>query len=156
MTFKVITAPEPLVDNSNNEWVFLAGSIEMGAATQWQQDVISKMQQRRDDITIFNPRRKEWNPDWEQSITCAPFKQQVEWELEGLAKADSIIMHFDPSTKAPITLLELGLFADRDLVVSCPDGYWRKGNVEIVCDHYGLPLYNDLDTLLEIHYFRFL
>ena len=35
--------------------------------------------------------------------------------------------------RAPITLLELGLFArSGKLIVCCPDGYWRKGNIEVV------------------------
>lgn len=53
-------------------------------------------------------------------------------------------MYFAPTTRAPITLLELGLFAQSGrLVVCCPDGFWRKGNVEVVSARYGVPLTND-------------
>jgi hypothetical protein len=47
---------------------------------------------------------------------------------------------FDPKGMAPITLLELGLFAqsDKKIVVCCPDGYWRKGNVDILCSRLGI------------------
>lgn len=48
-------------------------------------------------------------------------------------------MYFDPKTKSPITLLELGLFArSQKLIVYCPTGYWRKGNVDVVCERYNV------------------
>jgi hypothetical protein len=73
----------------------------------------------------------------------------VEWELAGLEQATVVAMYFAPSTKAPITLLELGLCArSGKLVVCCPDGYWRKGNVEVVCRRYGVPLLATLADLL--------
>ena len=65
----------------------------------------------------------------------------MEWELDGLERADVIAMWFAPDTRAPITLLELGLHARRKkVVVGCPDGFWRRGNVEIVCARFGIPL----------------
>jgi hypothetical protein len=46
--------------------------------------------------------------------------------------------------------LELGLFArSGKRVVGCPDGFWRKGNVEVVCDHYGIPMVEGLADLIE-------
>ena len=54
----------------------------------------------------------------------------------------------EPDTKAPITLLELGLFAGSGkLIVCCPAGFWRKGNVEVVCRRFGVPMVADLDAL---------
>jgi molybdopterin-guanine dinucleotide biosynthesis protein A len=59
-------------------------------------------------------------------------------------------MYFAPQTQAPITLLELGLFANSQrLIVCCPDGFWRKGNIEVVCARYHIPLTNSLNELLE-------
>jgi hypothetical protein len=76
-----------------------------------------------------------------QSIDEPMFREQVEWELDGLERADLIAMWFAPQTKSPITLLELGLTARSGrLLVGCPDGFWRKGNVEVVCARYGVPL----------------
>lgn len=58
-------------------------------------------------------------------------------------------MYFAPSTRAPITLLELGLFAQSGkLLVCCPEGYWRRGNVEVVCARYGIPMVADLAALI--------
>lgn len=124
--------------------IFLAGSIEMGTAVDWQ-DAITKIYQLR--FNIFNPRRDSWDSSWEQSFNNPEFYQQVNWELSALDKADYIIMYFDPESKSPISLLELGLYASSGkLHVICPEGFYRKGNVDIVCNKYNIPIYKDLKT----------
>jgi hypothetical protein len=132
--------------NSARKSVFLAGSIEMGVAENWQDRVGQYFHDLGYDI--FNPRREEWDSSWEQKFENPQFYQQVNWELNALENAYLIIMYFDPSTKSPISLLELGLFArSGKLRVVCPDGFWRKGNVEITCNYYKIPLYDNLETL---------
>jgi hypothetical protein len=132
--------------NSARKSVFLAGSIEMGVAENWQDRVGKFFHDLGYDI--FNPRREEWDSSWEQKFENPQFYQQVNWELNALESADLVIMYFDPSTKSPISLLELGLFArSGKLRVVCPDGFWRKGNVEITCNYYKIPLHNNLETL---------
>jgi Nucleoside 2-deoxyribosyltransferase like len=127
--------------------VFLAGSIEMGIAPNWQAALIAALADH--DLTILDPRREEWDPSWRQSIDEPKFREQVDWELDGLERADLVVMWFAPETRAPITLLELGLFArSGKLVVGCPDGYWRKGNVEVVCHRYGVPLVRTWDRFV--------
>lgn len=124
--------------NTGNISVFLAGSIEMGKAEDWQSEVQNIL--KDSDVTIFSPRRDDWNADWPQDASFQPFNEQVSWELDHIDQADMILMYFDPDTKSPITLLELGLLtANADKVlVCCPEGYWRKGNVDIVCQRYGI------------------
>ncbi len=69
--------------------------------------------------------------------------------IVGLAVAGVIAMYFAPRSRAPITLLELGLHAASGrLLVCCPPGFWRKGNVDIVCQRYGVPRVGDLDALV--------
>jgi hypothetical protein len=69
--------------------------------------------------------------------------------MDKLEEVDIIFMNILPESKSPITLLELGLHAAMgNLIVCCPDGFYRKGNVEIVCHRYGIPLYNDFETAL--------
>jgi hypothetical protein len=127
--------------------VFLAGSIEMGVATDWQEALIRALADR--DVAVLNPRRDAWDASWRQAIDNPQFREQVEWELDGLDRADVIAMWFAPDTKAPITLLELGLHArGGKLVVGCPDGYWRKGNVEVVCARFGAPLIDRWDAFV--------
>lgn len=132
--------------NRERKSVFLAGSIEMGTAENWQ-DIVGEYF-RVHNWDILNPRRDDWDSSWTQTFENAQFYQQVNWELNALEHSDLIIMYFDPNTKSPISLLELGLFARSGKIrVVCPDGFWRKGNVEIVCNYYNIPLYNNLTTL---------
>jgi hypothetical protein len=144
---QVIKAPEPL--NFDNQSVFLAGSIEMGKAIDWQTSVTASLVGT--DITILNPRRDDWDSSWEQTKTNPKFKEQVLWELNGMKAADIILMYFEPSTKAPITLLELGLFADSGkIIVVCPNGFWRKGNVDVVCEHCDVSQVETLDQAVAL------
>jgi hypothetical protein len=144
----VLKPPAPLELANEMRTVFLAGSIEMGHAEPWQAVVESAL--RDEDVLILNPRRDEWDDSWEQSIHNEQFRGQVEWELAGQERANLIAMYFAPNTKAPITLLELGLSArGGKLIVCCPPGYWRRGNVEVVCARYGIPLVENLEALCE-------
>jgi len=140
---QIIKAPNPIPS-----FLFLAGSIEMGTAENWQERTQKLLEETH--WIILNPRRDDWDSSWKQDISNPQFKEQVKWELTAMERADCILMHFDPSTKSPITLLELGLHANGEkLVVSCPDGFWRKGNVQIVCKEYKIPLFNSLEEALE-------
>lgn len=118
----------------------------MGSAVDWQAIVTNALVDV--DVLVCNPRRKEWDASWPQSIDFAPFREQVEWELEGLERADLILFYFAPETKAPVTLLELGLNARRKVIVCCPDEYWRKGNVDVVCRRYGITQVSTLEELI--------
>ena len=138
--------PTPWAPRPNVSTVFLAGSIEMGAAPDWQSALARELAV---DATFLDPRRAEWDSSWRQSIDEPQFRGQVEWELDGLERADVIAMWFVPETKSPITLLELGLFAKSGkIVVGCPPGFWRRGNIEVVCARFGAPLVADWDAFV--------
>ena len=142
----LITAPKPLKIKDTS--IFLAGSIEQDKAERWQDRVIEKLSDL--PITILNPRRAEWDASWEQKIDNLQFNEQVTWELDALEKADKIILYFDPNSKSPISLLELGLFAKSGkMLVCCPKGFWRKGNVDIVCERFGIEQLESLDEMIE-------
>ena len=144
----ILKPPTPLPDSFTNPTVFLAGSIEMGRAEAWQQIVETSLEQR--SITILNPRRDDWDASWQQELANPQFRAQVEWEMAAQERADLIVMYFAPNTQAPITLLEFGLFArSNKLVVCCPTGYWRKGNVDVVCARYDIPQVPSLAELCE-------
>jgi hypothetical protein len=62
-------------------------------------------------------------------------------------------MVFDPKTMSPISLLELGLHSKSNkMVVMCPEGFWRKGNVDIVCEKYNIKQVKNIDELVEYIY----
>ncbi len=147
MIARVLRPPAPL-DLAGRRSVFLAGSIEMGLAGDWQAEVIAALSDL--DLVILNPRRDDWDSSWRQSIHDPRFREQVEWEIAAQERADLIALYFAPETRAPITLLELGLFAaSGKQVVCCPEGYWRKGNIEVVCARYRIPLVESLPELIE-------
>lgn len=146
---RVLFPPQPINIKQNSEKsIFLAGSIDMGQAIDWQSQVIEELQQWQG--VILNPRRPDWDSSWEQRIDHPLFHEQVNWELEGLEKADLIVYYFAPKSQAPVTMLELGLYAQSGkAVVCCPDGFWRKGNVDIVCERYQIPQVENLEGLVE-------
>ena len=143
-----VIKPEPKnrVYSDKSIKIFLAGSIEMGKAEDWQA-AIPELFKDRNDLTFFNPRRDDWDSSWEQKESNPEFNYQVNWELDHLDKADIIFMYFSPETKSPISLLELGLYANLEkMIVCCPDSFYRKGNVDIVCSRFNIPVYNTMDA----------
>lgn len=148
-----IKAPNPIPkDLHYMPTIFTAGSIDMGAAKDWQQEFKEGMEGGLDAV-ILNPRRNDWDSSWVQSISNPQFREQVEWELDHLTSSEIVIFYFDPDSKSPITLLELGLVAKsntRSVVVCCPPGYWRRGNVEVVCSKYHLMLVSSMEELISI------
>jgi hypothetical protein len=143
-----IQAPNELITKNGYISVFLGGSIEMGKAEDWQKILIKALSDKQ--IIFLNPRRNDWDSTWEQKITNPEFKLQVTWELTALEFSDIIVMYFDPNTKSPISLLELGLHAkSKKLIVFCPEGFWRKGNVDIVCERYGITQVDSVDELIK-------
>lgn len=148
---KVIQAPEMISSRDTDTIsVFLAGSIEMGTAVDWQSKVIEYFENYR-NLVFLNPRRSDWDSSWEQKYSNPQFYQQVNWELTALEAADFIVMYFDENTKSPISLLELGLYAKSDkLMVCCPEGFYRKGNVDIVCEKYDIANVPTLEKLIEL------
>lgn len=129
--------------------IFLAGSIEMGIAEDWQSKV-EKYFENKPMYQIFNPRRDHWDSEQAKEFENPQFFQQVSWELNALDKADMIILNLSSETKSPISLLELGLYANSGKIsVVCPKDFWRSGNVEFICEKFGIPLFRNLDDLLK-------
>ncbi len=135
MKSKVIYPPN--ADKAPKKCIFLAGSIEMGAAIDWQKIVIERLTDV--DVTIFNPRRLDWDSSWKQGQHEEPFRTQVLWELCRIADAEIVFFYFDPKTKSPISLMELGLClgGNKTVIVCCPLDFYRSANVAITCEVAG-------------------
>jgi hypothetical protein len=141
--------PTPHQPSEGRRTLFLAGSIDMGSAEDWQTEAARRLSDL--DILVLNPRRDDWDASWRQSIDEPQFRTQVEWELDGLERADVIALWLARDSQAPISLLELGLFARSGKVVAgCPHGFWRRGNVEVVCARYDTPLVGDFESFLTM------
>lgn len=140
----MIEIKPPMIGESEGTKIFLAGSIEMGTVEDWQSKVVERFKDH--SVTFYNPRRDEWDSSWKQEQKETKFNEQVNWEMNNLEDCDLIFMYLHPETKAPISLLELGLHAaGGKMIVVCPYGFWRKGNVEIVCARHNIPMFNDLE-----------
>ena len=135
--------------------IFLAGSIEMDKAKRWQDEFVSqfkkleKIYSKGDKYTLLNPRRDDWDASWKQEISNAQFYQQVDWELTFLERADYRVFYFAENTLSPITLLELGKFADGQSFVLVEKEYLRKGNVDIFCHRYGIPVFKFAEDIIK-------
>lgn len=129
--------------------IFTAGSIEMGKAEHWQDRLARSL--AKFDVVIFNPRREDWDSSWNQDPTPGTkFYEQVNWELSHIDDADIVVFYFDPNTQSPITLLELGycIGINKNMVVCCPDGFFRKGNVVITCAKRGVTVLNSFEEFI--------
>lgn len=148
---KLFTAPETILFlPKDGPMVFLAGSIDNGQAGDWQAKLIAKL--TSEICILLNPRRKEWNPDWEQTIKNPQFVEQVNWELDGIGMSDIVIFYFEETSKSPITLLELGLTvkqSNQTVIIYCPEGFYRKGNVDIVGMREGIQVFSDEDKFTK-------
>ena len=118
----------------------------MGKSENWQAELEKVLEHL--PVVLLNPRRDDWNKEWKPVSTDSNFRTQVQWELSALEAADIIVMYFAPGSQSPISLLELGLYArTKKLMVVCPDGFWRKGNVDIVAERYHIDTYPTLEAM---------
>lgn len=154
MKCNIVKAPNKIEGlNEFSITIFLGGSIEMGAAENWQ-DRLCNHFSNNDDLIFLNPRRDDWDSSWEQiPEEGTKFYEQVSWELEHQDISDIIVYYFDPNTKSPITLLELGSYGSLNpekVIVCCPDGFWRKGNVVMFCKHHGIQICDTFEEFTSI------
>ena len=128
--------------------LFLAGSIDSGMAEDWQAAIADRLKEL--DIVVFNPRRPASAPPISAESASEELRRQIDWELDAIELSDLIAFYFAPGSKAPITLLELGLIArQKQAIVCCPHGFWRKTNVDVVCERFGIEQVASLEELIE-------
>lgn len=144
----LIRSPEPIPHRDGRVRVFLGGSIDMGSSADWQSDLAKALQDQ--PVTLLNPRRADWNLAWRPVASEPEFRKQVDWELAALEQADVIVMYLAPGSQSPVSLLELGLHAKSGkIVLLCPEGFWRKGNVDITAARYKIEQVNTFEELIS-------
>lgn len=138
--FRYVEAPHDLDEMPNERLtVFLGGSIELGKADNWQNEVKDFLNQHpySNFIDVFNPRREgPWEQEWMNDYSEGPFKEQVDWELHKQKECNLLIYYFARDTISPISLLELGLFYKKKPIVAADPGYLRLGNLMITKEHF--------------------
>ncbi len=129
--------------------VFLAGTTSRVDPTDWRDTLTTLLSTL--PITIYNPYRPDWDSTWREDIDFAPYREQVEWELDMQEEADMVVVYFHPATQAPVSLLEFGLCArvPGKAIVYCPEGYWKRGNVQVVCRRFGVEVVESVEGLRD-------
>jgi hypothetical protein len=75
--------------------IFLGGSIDMGKAPDWQNAFANKV----------------LDHNWKQDFKDENLRHQIDWEMTNIDKVDLINIYLHPGTISPVSLLELGLYA---------------------------------------------
>ena len=135
----IITAPADVAVSGFK--VYLGGAIDMGQAEDWQTTLAHLLQDEK-DLVLINPRRPDFSPEH--------FDEQVLWELDAMEKADCVLMWFPAASKAPIALLESGLYMrSGKLLIGAEPDYYRRRNLELTTQHHGVRLWSDLGEIAE-------
>ncbi len=146
----LIKAPLPIAIGEKQFTVFMAGSIEKGVAETWHMKM-EKAFADSNSVVLLNPRREDWDDTWREEKSDPKFYAQVKWELQGLESSDLVVVYFDKEAKSPITLLEFGLYArSGKAVVCCQEGFWKKGNIDIVCEQCNIKQVSTIEELIEL------
>lgn len=142
--------PPTAIPSTKDPIIFLGGSINMGKASPWRETVIKAL--AHTNAVFLNPWGDYFDPETPQDADNPKFSGQVNWELDGLEAADIVLFYFDADGQSPITLLELGMNVktSKAVIVRCPEGFWRKGNVDVVCRRYGVPQVDDIEDLIDV------
>ncbi|KAL7811562.1 hypothetical protein V8C26DRAFT_408335 [Trichoderma gracile] len=149
MSASVIFAPgRPASDSASRKSVFLAGTTSPTGEPDWRQTLTKALSSF--PITIYNPKRDDWDSTWREDFSADRWAEQVQWELEMQDKADIVVVFFHGISPAPISLLELGLCVRSGRAIVCAlEGYSKRGNVEAVCRRYGAKLVKSEDDLKD-------
>lgn len=153
--------PAPIV-NEKDEMVdykiFLAGSIEMGKARRWQEEIFNSVKDVKTasgrDVSFYNPYRQDWDNGIANTTSDIRFKSQVQWEWTRLIQSDLVVVNFEENTMSPISLMELGGMAvyGKDIIICCPKSFWKYGNVEFISQYYcnNIVMVHDFYSLITL------
>ncbi len=136
---KVITAPESI--DVPGFKAYLGGAIDMGFAQDWQAKVIRALADY-ENLVLLNPRRVYFNE--------STLDEQIYWELAAMEAADLLLIWFPYNAKAPVALLETGLYLrSNKLLLGAEEGFYRRRNLEITAERYSVKLWAHLDDLIR-------
>lgn len=162
---QIYRAPESVPANIAVPKIFLAGSIDLGKAVEWQPELEKSLAPF--DVAIFNPRRLDFDANAVYSEDSPYMVEQIEWELKRIKQSDIVLFYFDPKGLAPITLYEHGLVSESvengfvTGIVYCPEGYWKRANVIVNSRFHKFKIVDSFKQLqieteaaIHIHYKR--
>ena len=134
---QIILAPDrPKIEHRVS--IFLAGTTSKTDEPDWRETLIDAIKHL--PVTIFNPKRDDWDSTWKEYFSDQRWAEQVKWEFDMQEDADVVVVFFHGVSPAPISLLELGLWVRDGKVIACAkDDYSKRGNVEEVCWRHSTP-----------------
>ena len=130
-----IFAPNSFSEYWDHKKIFLAGSIEQGAASPWQKQAAAAFK-KFDNVAILNPRRPDWDSTWKNVASDKNFRQQVEWELDGLQAC--VALKKNPNTKEVPIIIVSGISDESDI---------RRARKIGVADYFVKPI--DIEKFIE-------
>lgn len=126
----------------SKDYCFLAGSIDFTLKDSWREKVIKEMGEL---VHFFDPTRTDHD-----ELNDSQMKAHINWELDAMILADKILLNFLSDFKSPISLVELGLYVKSSkLIVVCPDQFYQKRYVEMLCKKYKTPFFNSLNEAIK-------
>lgn len=140
MSFQLVSAPNKIDISDYKITIFIGGSIELGVVRDWQKELIQWLENHElsAHLVALNPRREKWDSSWPvDDPNHAELREQIGWELTSQDIADIPVYLFAADTLSPITLLELGIYADKKPIICVEDGYKRRANVLVTAEHFG-------------------
>ncbi|KAK7943622.1 uncharacterized protein PG986_012735 [Apiospora aurea] len=139
-TAQIVQAPAPDPAPIHPHTVFLAGTTTAAndGSGDWRVALCTTLSTH--PITFYNPLRPDWDASWRNDAACAPFREQTQWELDRQTRAGLVVVYLGPHTDAPVSLLELGLVTNKQVLVCAHEGYKKRGNVQLLCQKFGIEM----------------
>ncbi|WP_055447706.1 nucleoside 2-deoxyribosyltransferase domain-containing protein [Lacinutrix mariniflava] len=124
------------------KYYFLAGSMDFNESNSWRQKI---MQEMKHLVHFLDATRIEHN-----DFSDSQMKEHIEWELDALIISDKIILNFKEDSKSPISILELGMYVKSSkLVVVCPNKFYQRRYINVLCNKYNTPFFDSFDEAIE-------
>ncbi len=135
----IYTSEMPLPKkNSDKLFVFLAGSMGGDENGTWRERIMSDL---RDEFVFLDPTCHN-----HASLDADGMKKHIQWELDAMELADSILLRFLPESESPISLIELGLYTFTDkLIVVCPKAFYKYNYLNVLCEKYNTPFLDNME-----------
>ncbi|KAH6886283.1 hypothetical protein B0T10DRAFT_490939 [Thelonectria olida] len=142
---QIILAPSR-PEQTHRRSIFLAGTTTATGEADWREALSKALADQ--PVTIFNPKRDDWDSSWREDSSDERWAEQIQWELDMQHQANIVVVLFHGVTAAPVSLAEMGMASQTGKLIACAlDGYSKRGYVEAVCWKYKAPFVTTEDQL---------
>ena len=118
--------------------VYFSGAM---TGEDWQSKFTTKLEDLR--VDVFCPR-------YPSSHTVPAPDGLFEWEIDHMSIANVIAFNFISNEDCSSALIALGMYARTDrIIVCCDDEFYKKGDIDALCDREDIPQVDSLDLLIK-------